>query len=85
MISLPIYKDVKKMSNAELVLEKEAICEKLYSNEKEKLLDERYSGWKEDESIIYAWNIERLEAILFEIKRRMQNAKWIFEEEHHFG
>ena len=40
--------------------------------------------WIEDQSIKYAWDIERLEEILLEIKRRMTTADWIFEEEYNF-
>ncbi len=86
MIIQPSYKNVKNMSNAELILEKEAICNELFDKEKEKIrLNESSSCGREDESIIYAWNIERLEVILSEIKRRMQKAKWIFEVEYNFS
>ena len=82
----PKWNDVKKMSNKKLADERNKLYLEIVKTENDRMDKESdfYNCWIEDESIIYAWKIERLEVILAEIKRRMSKAKWIFEEEHNF-
>ena len=84
IIRPPVYKNVEIMSNEELIKERKLLCREIASTEKSKMSTGNFVLWIEDESIIYAWQIERLEAILCEIKRRMENAEWIFSDEHNF-
>lgn len=86
MIIKIIKQDVKTMSNAELIKERKQLCRAISSVEKEQIVMENSCVpiWIEDQSIKYAWDIERLEEILLEIKRRMTTADWIFVEEHNF-
>ena len=83
MIFIPKYKDEKKMTNSEIVQEKNELLEEINTMERKVFAfsKEPSSLWVEDKAILYEMNIERLSILLKEIKRRLSSNKWFWDED----
>ena len=76
---IPIIKPpVNLLTNEDLIKERKVLQKDIAHVEKRHLSSFIVQIWIEDEEIQYQWNIERLEEIIKEIEKRIEDNKWIF-------
>ena len=71
-------KPPKEMSNKELLKKKNELLKEI--REIENAVIKCPDGWKEDESIIYSWDIDYLVDIIKEINNRVLLKMWLWDQ-----
>ena len=78
MIIPQIKKDVKTLTNDELIKEKNQLQRSIQRVEKRNQNNCLPIVWIEDENVQYIWDLQRLQLILIEIESRTYKEEWIF-------
>ena len=78
MIIPQIKKDVKTLTNEELIKEKNQLQKNISKVEQRHINNCLPVVWIEDEDVQYIWDLQRLQLILVEIESRTLKEQWIF-------